>query len=231
MLSLPWLLFATSLIPVSAKADEAAYRHSASVAIGEESFLDVPALALTTGGQGTGLSRGLTDAAGYGPFRVVDEQRVEMLGSVESDTPAEFRRLLSHYPGIREIRMVECPGSDDDDANLELAAMVRRAGISTFVPANGSVRSGAVELFLAGRERRAEPGAEFAVHSWRDEDGMEAKDFAASDPVHRPYLDFYRAIGMTDQQARAFYALTNSVSFDDALYLQARDIARFVALN
>src|SRR3546814_10235953 len=65
--------------------------------------------------------------------------------------------------------MIDCPGSLDEEANLALARAIRRAGMETVVPAGGSVRSGAVELWLAGTVRRAAPDAEFGVHSWADE--------------------------------------------------------------
>ncbi|MEE9434640.1 MAG: alpha/beta hydrolase [Sphingorhabdus sp.] len=169
--------------------------------------------------------------ASFGPFRVVSAERAELVGSIEGDTPALFAALLRAYPGIRQIDMIECPGTGDDEANLKLARMIRSAGIATHVPARGSVRSGGVELFLAGVRRSADPGAEFAVHSWLDEDGLQASDFAPSDPVHQAYLAFYREMGMDGAKARAFYALTNSVSFDDALYLKPRDIAAYIALN
>lgn len=161
----------------------------------------------------------------YGPFRVVSDTRADMDGVVGSDTPAHFATMLRDHPDIRSIEMIECPGSDDEEANLRLALMVRKAGISTHVPAGGSVRSGAVELWLAGVHRSADEGAEFAVHSWRDETGLEADDAAADNPVHREYLDYYAAMGIPAARARAFYALTNSVGYDEALYLAPRDMA------
>jgi hypothetical protein len=127
--------------------------------------------------------------------------------------------------------MVDCPGTGDDEANLALARMVRKAGIATFVPNGGSVRSGGVELFLAGAERRAEPGAEFAVHSWVDEDGLEPDDYAESDPVNQEYVAYYREMGMSADKAKAFYDLTNSVPHDEALYLKPSEIASFIPLN
>jgi hypothetical protein len=169
--------------------------------------------------------------ATFGPFRVLSEQRVELNGSIESDTPAQFRALLRAFPLIRQIDMVECPGTGDDEANLALARMVRKAGIATFVPNGGSVRSGGVELFLAGVERRAEPGAQFAVHSWVDEDGLEPDDYAESDPVNQEYVAYYREMGMSADKAKAFYDLTNSVPHDEALYLKPVDIASFIPLN
>ena len=167
----------------------------------------------------------------FGPFRVIAPDRVELKGSIESDTPSQFKALMLAYPRIRQIDMVDCPGTGDDEANLALARMVRRAGIATYVPNGGSVRSGGVELFLSGAKRSAAPEAEFAVHSWLDEDGMEPADFAESDPVNREYVDYYREMGMSEDKAKAFYALTNSVPHDDALYLKPRDIAAYIPLD
>ena len=169
--------------------------------------------------------------ASFGPFHMVAFDRAELIGSIESETPAQFRALLQAFPGIRQIDMVECPGTGDDEANLALARMVRGAGISTYVPDGGSVRSGGVELFLAGAKRSAAPTAEFAVHSWRDEDGYEAGDFAANDPVHQEYIDFYRDMGLSDNEARSFYAMTNTAPHDDALYLNSRVLGRYVRLD
>ena len=127
--------------------------------------------------------------------------------------------------------MIDCDGSVDEEANLNLARMIRRAGISTHVPANGSIRSGAVELFLAGLKKTADPGAEFVVHSWMDEDGMEANDYPANDPVHAEYLDYYKEMGVPADKARAFYALTNSVPFSGQLKLSRRDLAQYSLLQ
>lgn len=167
-----------------------------------------------------------TPLASFGPFHMVAPDRAELIGSVESETPAQFAALLRAYPGLKQIDMIDCPGTGDDEANLALARLVRRHGVMTYVPDGGSVRSGGVELFLAGAQRRAAPTAEFAVHSWRDEDGMEADDFAADDPVHQDYIGFYREMGLSDAEARRFYAMTNSAPHDDALYLNSRDLAR-----
>jgi hypothetical protein len=168
----------------------------------------------------------------YGPFRVVSEQRVELIDGITSDTPAKFAALLAAHPDVIQIDMVECPGSEDDDANLELARMIRAAGLITHVPAGGSIRSGGVELFLAGKTRTADRGAEIGVHSWQDSDGLEATDYPATDAVHEPYLRFYRDIGMTDAQARAFYDFTNrAASFDDVHMMTDAEVKQFGLLT
>jgi Predicted periplasmic protein len=169
--------------------------------------------------------------ARFGPFAVVDDQTAQMAGDVTEATPRQFAAMLSAFPGLKKIEMIDCPGSLDEEANLALARAIRRARLETVVPAGGSVRSGAVELWLAGVRRRAAANAEFGVHSWVDEDGRQANDYPASDPVHAEYVTYYREMGMDEAKARAFYALTNSTSFDDVRYLSPGDMARFVALD
>jgi hypothetical protein len=168
----------------------------------------------------------------FGPFLVKDTTRVELVGAVNSDTPAQFAAMIAAHPGLTQIDMVECPGSEDDDANLVLAGMIRTAGLSTHVPASGSIRSGGVELFLAGKTRTVDRGAEIGVHSWRDSDGFEATDYPATDAVHQPYIAFYRSVGMTDAQARAFYDFTNrAASFDDVHMMSEAEVRQFGLLT
>ena len=169
--------------------------------------------------------------ARFGPFAVIDGATVRMAGDVTSATPRQFAAMLAAFPGLRRLEMVDCPGSLDEDANLILARAIRRQGMETVVPAGGSIRSGAVELWLAGVTRRAAPDAEFGVHSWADEYGREANDYPASDPVHAEYLGYYREMGMDAAKAREFYALTNATPFDEVRYLTRGDMARFVMLD
>ncbi|KTE04745.1 hypothetical protein [Sphingopyxis sp. H115] len=169
--------------------------------------------------------------ARFGPFAVIDGATVRMAGDVTAATPRQFAAMLAAYPGLKRLEMVDCPGSLDEEANLILARAIRRQGMETVVPAGGSIRSGAVELWLAGTTRRAAPDAEFGVHSWADEYGREANDYPASDPVHAEYLGYYREMGMDAAKARAFYTLTNATPFDDVRYLTRDDMARFVALD
>lgn len=166
--------------------------------------------------------------ASYGPFRVIDRQRAALVDVTDSASPAQFAAMLRDHPGIATLELVECPGTDDDRANLKLGRMIRAAGLATHVPAGGSVRSGAVELLLAGAQRRIDDGAEFAVHSWIADDGREAHQFAANSPEHAGYLAYYREMGMAEPQARAFYAMTNSVGFDDAKWLDAAEMRRWL---
>lgn len=167
--------------------------------------------------------------ARFGPFRVVDEQRAALVDVTDENSPAQFAAMLRAYPAIGTLALVEVPGTYEDRANLQLGRMIRAAGLAIHVPRGGSVRSGGVELVMAGASLRIDDGAEFAVHAWMDEDGLEAGDYAADSPENAKYLTYYREMGMTPENARAFYAMTNSVPYEQALWFGAAEMRRWLA--
>ena len=170
-----------------------------------------------------------TMLAQYGPFVVTSRTSASMVGSTDSASPAQFDAMLRDFPALTTLNMVEAPGTSNDIANLAVGRRIREAGIATHVPSGGSVRSGAVELFLAGVIRTMDRDAQFAVHSWLDNHGREADDFAANHPAHRLYLDYYVEMGMSEARARDFYGMTNSVPHSSALWLGAADMRPWIA--
>jgi hypothetical protein len=187
----------------------------------------------TPGGSSVGIgpariARGVGD---YGPFRVLEASSAALIGVTDARSPAAFSAMVRDHPGINLIEMINCPGTEDDRANLILGRMIRARGIGTHVPDGGSVRSGAVDLFLAGAHRWADPGAIFAVHAWQDTAGLQPQDYPADAPKNRAYLDYYEAMGMTPDQAAAFYAMTNSVPFNGVRWLTAAELGHFVQFN
>lgn len=166
--------------------------------------------------------------AAYGPFRVIDDHTAALVGITDSRAPAQFAALLRAFPQVEVLDFVEAPGTHDDRANLALGRMIREHGIATRVEQGGSVRSGAVELFLAGATRQIDPGSEFAVHGWLDDWGRGAEDYPAGAPEHRRYLDYYVEMGMDRAEAEAFYAMTNSVPFEQARWLTGAEMRGWV---
>jgi hypothetical protein len=169
--------------------------------------------------------------ASYGPFRVVDATRAALVGVTDETSVSAFEALLRDHPGVATLEMIDCPGTEDDRANLRLGRMIRERGLATHVPDEGFVGSGAVELYLAGVRRSADAGAEFAVHSWEDDSGREPADYAPDAPQNRAYIDYYRAMGMDEGQARSFYAMTNSAPFAEAQWLTAAEMDRWTRFD
>lgn len=167
----------------------------------------------------------------FGPFTIIEPTTALMNGATDEHTPDAFRAMLQAFPTIRKISILDCPGTENDDANLEVARMIRRAGIDTHVPAEGSVRSGGVELFLAGVKRTYEKGAQFGVHSWIDEEGRQASDVPADDPINTAYIRYYQEVGLPMAQARAFYEFTNRTGFDSIHFMSEAELEAFGVVN
>lgn len=167
--------------------------------------------------------------AAYGPFRVLDGSHAALVGITDSYSPGQFAQMLADYPGIATLSFIDCPGTYDDRANLHLGRMIRAHGLAIDVPEGGSVRSGAVELVLAGSRLTIADGAEFAVHAWLDDRGLSARDHAPDSPEHDKYLAYYREMGMSREQAARFYAMTNSVPFESALWLDGSEMRRWMS--
>jgi hypothetical protein len=195
-------------------------------AIITETIVEEPVRFIARAPRWAGAGQGV---AQYGPFRVLDDRRAALVGTTDAASPQAFAAMLAAHPGLEVIEFADAPGTSNDIANLKLGRAIRAAGLATHVPQGGSARSGAVELFLAGTRRTMDPRALFAVHSWRDEVGREPGDFAADAPENRLYLDYYAEMGMTAEEARAFYAMTNSVPHAGALWLEGTEMARWIA--
>lgn len=142
----------------------------------------------------------------------VDAEALEVFEDITSDNP-EVTTLVLRYIG----------GSVDDEANVELARLVRDMGLTTLVPSDGLVASGGTDLFLAGVDRVLEPGACVGVHTWAAED-FTATDLPRSDPEHDRYLSYYEDIGVNTD----FYWFTLKAAPAEKMHwMTAAEAARF----
>tara|TARA_S200000501_G_scaffold19882_1_gene17710 strand:+ start:1686 stop:2441 length:756 start_codon:yes stop_codon:yes gene_type:complete len=126
----------------------------------------------------------------------VDGTRAIFRGVIDSSTPAKVQSLIDNNPEVKVIVLVYGPGSDDDEANLQAARLVNKAGLGTCVPENGEIYSGAVDFYLAGVVRRLADSAVVGVHSWATGDNIEGAALPMDDPQHQLYLDFYPEVGV-----------------------------------
>src|SRR5690606_35366400 len=78
--------------------------------------------------------------AAYGPFRVLDDTTAALVGATDSRSPGWFQAMLRDYPRLATLRLVECPGTYDDRANLALGRMIRASGMAIYVPVGCLVR-------------------------------------------------------------------------------------------
>ncbi len=144
----------------------------------------------------------------FGIFEVMeDDVTVIMDGTITSNSLDDFIALDDAFPNITQINIRECDGSLDDEINLEMSLRVHEAGINTHLLENADIQSGGVDFFLAGIERTTEANTGIGVHSWADDVSM-ATDYPEGHEQHQPYIDYFVAIGFSQQEAEDFYYFT-----------------------
>ncbi|MCH2223942.1 MAG: hypothetical protein MK066_04165 [Crocinitomicaceae bacterium] len=189
----------------------------------KRSLLFAALLFLTAGCQKTGfLTR-------YGIFHVKKGETnvATMDGTIGGRTEKHFDRLIKDYPELEVIVLGNCPGSKNDDVNLKVSKKIYDAGINTYLNADSEIASGAVDLFLAGNKRTIVSGAKIGVHSWSG-DGKEADQLAVDDPEHDLYIEYYKSVGFTEQEARDFYFFTiNAASASSIHWMTQSEIVQY----
>ncbi|MEM9577484.1 MAG: alpha/beta hydrolase [Pseudomonadota bacterium] len=163
-------------------------------------------------------------AADYRPLQLERSGNAVILrGEIDGRSQQLLESFLSQNEDITTLVLQNIGGSVDDEANLQFGRAVRSLGLNTRVPANGMVASGGTDLFLAGVERRLDPGACVGVHEWATY-ASTASDLSRDDPVHDEYLVYYDDIGID----RAFYWFTLEAAPAESMYwMTAQDAERF----
>ena len=136
-------------------------------------------------------------------FQVGDDGWAEMNGVIGPWSMPQFLRLLHENRHLKGIRMVEVPGSMDDDTLVRLGRLMHQSGLAAHVAADGMIASGGVDFFVSATKRSFDESAKIGVHSW-DGDGVEGANLPKDNPAHQMYLDFYREI----QVPEGFYWFT-----------------------
>lgn len=163
----------------------------------------------------------------FGIFKVVDDNTIEMDGEIFSRTLDDFNELIAAYPDINLINIVECPGSNDDEINVQVAKKVYDNDIATHLLDDGLIASGGVDFFLAGTTRTRGTNTMVGVHSWTDGEN-EATDFPADAEEHQLFIEFYKSIGFTQTAAEDFYFFTiNAAPAAEIYYMTEAEIEQY----
>jgi len=171
-------------------------------------------------------------ATDYGIFSRQNTETGIIDGIIDSNTPKHWENFIAANPTITTLIMKDCPGSDDDAANLEAARMIRQQGVTIHLPADAVIASGAVDLFLAGTTRTREAGSKIGVHSWADGKNNEATDFPVGDEEHQPYIDYYVEMVFLQKNAEAFYYFTiNAAKAADIHWMTDGEIMQYSLLT
>lgn len=171
------------------------------------------------------------DTNDFGVFSSIDATTALMDGVIDSRTPEDWEDFIQAFPNTTRLIMKDCPGSDDDVANLEVARRVRAKGLHIHLPTDAEIASGAVDFFLAGIKRTRDAGSRIGVHAWADGDNKEATAFPEGHPNHLPYIQYYQEMGFSQTEAEAFYYFTiNAAPAKDIHWMSDAEIMQYKLL-
>ena len=121
-------------------------------------------------------------------------------GVIVGDTFVDMYYTLYGEPTLDTLVMTDIPGSADDETNLAMGRALHEAGMTTYLPKRAIIASGGTDLFLAGKRRIVERGAQIGVHSWSSGlfFGPSANDLPKDHPDHEMFLEYYREIGISE---------------------------------
>ena len=170
----------------------------------------------------TSCKKGYMDK--IGPFYISNDTTAIMNGDMGSKIDNHFEKLISKFPSIRLIIVEDCPGSRNDEVMFEAAKSMRSHSINTHLPSNGNIQSGAVDFYLAGINRTNSTGSKIGIHAWSD-GNTSATDYPSNHSEHQLYINYYKDIGFSQQEAEDLYFfIINAASPEDIYWMTDQEI-------
>lgn len=164
-------------------------------------------------------------------FSISGNQTIIMDGVINSKSLNEFNDLYSKNSSIKQVNIKKCDGSINDEINLKLSQRVHDLGLNTHLVDGGLIASGGVDFFLAGINRTAGENVKIGVHSWAG-GGKTAKDFPKGHASHQSYIDYYKAIGFSKENAESFYYFTiNAATAESVHWMTKEEILKYNILT
>lgn len=120
-------------------------------------------------------------------------------GTMAGQATCKLRALARDNPDIQTLILADIPGTVDLIDTQAATRFVRKRGWDTVVPANGSIASGGVMLFLGGVNREVAASGQVGVHAW-SQPGGGGRLFSSPEDIpagaERAFRQIYRAMGI-----------------------------------
>ena len=156
-----------------------------------------------------------------------DAESIHLLGTINSKAFDDFKKIAEANPKAKWIYIVNCDGSINDDVNLSLCKYVHENGYNIVLMEDGMIASGGTDFFLAGNYRILKKNTKVGVHAWAG-NGKEATDFPVGHDNHKPYINYYVSIGMSQKEAEDFYYFTiNSATAKGMHWMTSEELEKY----
>ena len=159
--------------------------------------------------------------AGNSTVKVVGTKAL-VNGTLGTQTYIQIDELIKNHPEVKTLELQQIDGSINDAINMHTGRLIRNAQLSTFIPANGDVNSGGVDLFAAGFNREYTVGGKVGVHSWCCVNGLSAHLLSKDAPEHGSQLTYFREI-LGNEIGPDFYFFTINAASSDNIHVMTQD--------
>ena len=158
---------------------------------------------------------------------VVKGETAYVFGATDEWSLGTFKRFRKRNPDVKTLVLKGMSGTRDADTNIKIARLIREQGLDTHLDADSYIASGAVDLFLAGKNRTMACGAQIGVHAWQSQMGFSPRDVKWD--TRQGYQErFLLDMGIDPE----FYAFTRAAAPPEGIYvLSPDDINRFNLLS
>jgi len=161
---------------------------------------------------------------------IIEGNQANMYGVIGDSSFQDYQQLRREHPNVTEIVLIDVPGSENDDENTRVGLALHNDKLNTRLLANSEIASGGVDYFLAGVHRTIVGGARIGVHSWADSSGTIPANLPRSDPAHRLFLDYYKAIEYPQGEDFYFFTL-QAATASDVHWMTDAEISRYEMAN
>ncbi len=159
----------------------------------------------------------------------IDDTNAIVRGDLGAKTFEQVEYLVENHPEVDTLVLQDISGSVNDEVNVQTGRLVREAGLNTFVPANGEIFSGGVDLFAAGLQRTIESGATLGVHAWCcGPEGESAHELAQDDPAHDDQLAYFTEMLGADLGPEFYFFTLAAAPFDGVHPMTADELTQYL---
>jgi len=129
--------------------------------------------------------------------------------------------LAHNHPEVKTLVEGHISGSIHDDINMQTGRLVRKHKLATHITKTSDIASGGVDLFCSGIKRTMEDGAKVGVHSWSDDEGIEAGDLPTDSKLHTNQIDYFNEM-LGSPIGKEFYFYTINAAPANGIYQMNR---------
>ncbi|WDE01553.1 hypothetical protein [Thalassomonas actiniarum] len=157
---------------------------------------------------------------------VLEGDRMTISGTLGTQTYIDMQEMLNSHT-VSTLVFDSVDGSVNDAINMHTGRLIRQAGLTTLMPADGEAYSGGVDLFAAGVERKYQTGGKLGVHSWCCSAGKPANELGEDHEAHGAQLTYFREMMGAEKGPKFYFYTINAAPFNGVHIMSEAELSQY----